>query len=72
MDRYFFVIRAGLEDLYREEILAVSEEAAVEVATLALDGFHHFWMVATLFDETGRIVSRVANTLPPPDPLEDR
>ena len=67
MERYLFVVLAGRREVLREEVLAATEEAAVEVASLAMNAISDFWTVAMLTDETGRTVCRLGNTQFRPD-----
>ena len=71
MEHYLFVVMLGRVEVLREEILAVSDEPAVDVASAALDGLRAAWTIACLTDGSGRVVCKLANPIPARRPTNE-
>jgi hypothetical protein len=66
MELYIFTLSDGHQDFYREEVLAVSDEEAIELTQAALASVRlpHKWKIASLSDLTGKIIWREFRTYP--------
>jgi hypothetical protein len=66
MESYIFALFVGRRETYREEILALTVEdarsMAAETVEHKLAGYS--WTMASLSDETGRVVWRVSHAYP--------